>query len=145
MKNWGKIILILGIVGLVAAFLVYKFVYNKPHTDYAKAKPEVVEEASVCFDEFVNNRTEAEQKYNGKVVQLTGPFTRWEQNDSLLVLVFVFNQGDFGDEGIRCTLLPGIDTASLNVKPGMQLTVKGLLTGYNETDVILENCSIVKP
>ncbi len=145
MKKWGKVIVGLFIIGLVAALLVFKFIYNKPHRNYAQAKPEIITEARICFDEFVKNRFEAEQKYNGKIVQLTGPFMRWEQNDTLLVLVFVFNQGDFGDEGIRCTLLPGIDTSSLNVKPGMQLAVKGLLTGYNETDVIMENCTIVKP
>lgn len=145
MKNWIKILGGLFLVGILAAIAVYFFVYNKPHTDYSQAKPEIVTTARECFDAFVNNRTEAEQKFNGKVVQISGPMTRFEQNDSLWVVVFVFNEGVFGDEGIRCTLLPGTPVESLNLQPGSEVAIKGLLTGYNETDVIMEKCSFVKP
>jgi hypothetical protein len=144
MNKWIKIFLVLIGVGVVAGIAVYVFVYNKPHTDYANAKPEIVAEARACFDEFVNNRTQAEQKYNGKIVQLSGEVTRIEKNDTLAVLVFVFNEGVFGDEGVRCTMLPDASAAA-EVKPGVRVAVKGLLTGYNETDVIMENCSLVKP
>ncbi|MDK2909079.1 MAG: hypothetical protein PWR20_646 [Bacteroidales bacterium] len=145
MNKLLKIFLVVFILGLLAGIAAYVFVYNKPHTDYARAKPELIVDARQCFDEFVNNRSQAEQKYNGKIVQLTGALTRIESNDSLSVIVFVFNEGIFGDEGIRCTLLPDYKPSSLNLKPGDQIEVKGLITGYNETDVIMENCSLVKP
>lgn len=144
MKKWMKTLLVLIGLGVAAAVAMYVFVYNKPHTDYARAKPEIVADARACFDEFVNNRSQAEQKYNGKIVQLSGEITRIEKNDTLMVLVFVFNEGVFGDEGVRCTMLPGF-SATAEVQPGERVAVKGLLTGYNETDVIMENCSVVKP
>lgn len=145
MNKWLKIILVLFVLGVLGGIGVYIFVYNKPHTDYAKAKPEIIAEARACYDEFVSDRFQAEQKYNGKIVQLYGTFSRVEKNDSLTVLVFVFNEGVFGEEGIRCTMLPSISYESLEQQIGNQIVVKGFLTGYNETDVIMENCSIVEP
>jgi hypothetical protein len=57
--------------------------------------------------------------------------------------VFVFEQGDFGDEGIRCTMLPKYNFEAGKLQPDVEIKVKGYCTGYNETDVILEKCSII--
>ncbi len=38
MKTWLKVLLILFFAGLIAAFLGYKFIYNKPHADISKAE-----------------------------------------------------------------------------------------------------------
>lgn len=144
MKKWMKVIFLLAIAGIFAALAGYFFVYNKPHKDYARAKPDYILSAEACYQSFVNNRQESETLYNGKVIQLTGIPARQEQNDSLAVVVFVFSQGIFGDEGIRCTLLPEYSDQTI-VAEGMEITLKGYLTGFNDTDVILEQCSVVAP
>lgn len=46
MKRYLKIIGILAVLCIVAALLIYKFIYNKPHRDYEKAKAEFTIEAS---------------------------------------------------------------------------------------------------
>ena len=97
------------------------------------------------FSEYRNNRTSAEQTYNGKVLEITGDLSYTEQADSLIIAVFAIEEGMFGDEGIRCTMLPGHQEKTKTLEPGINVTLKGYCTGYNETDIILEKCSIIKP
>ena len=142
-----KLIIKIGIpalvLGTVAAIYVYSFVINKSHPDYRNMKPEYVMLAHDMFENYKNDRISAESVYNGKMVQLNGTLDKIESNDSLLVGIFVFDQGMFGDEGIRCTLLPGPGSELDNLASGSEVRIKGFVTGYNETDVILEKCSIV--
>jgi len=81
-------------------------------------------------------KNESAQKYNGKIIEIIGKFVKIESNDSLSVVVFVFKQGDFGDEGIRCTLLPHCKQHAAQLNPGAEIHIKGLCAGYNDTDVI---------
>lgn len=144
MKTWLKILIIIAFIGLLAAFLVWKYVINKPHTDYSKAKAEVEVLASDLFNKYTGNKVTANQSYTGKVIQLKGNFSKIEQNDSSAIVIFVFRQGDFGDEGIRCVLLPEEKAKIKEIKPNQELILKGLCTGFNETDVMVEKCVIVK-
>jgi len=66
-----------------------------------------------------------------------------ETADSLVIAVFVFNQGDFGDEGIRCTMMKKFNDEANRLQPDGEIIVKGYCTGFNETDVILEKCSLI--
>ncbi len=142
MKNkFVKIGLAVVIVGLIGAFAVYHFVYNKPHKDYTKEEPAYSLKAETLFNEFVNDTQKANEKYTGKVLQISGRPNKVENTDSTLVLVFAFEEGMFGDEGIRCHMLPEYQsTDDLNLAGDMNL--KGFCTGYNDTDVILEHCSV---
>jgi lysyl-tRNA synthetase class II len=134
MKTWIRIILGLAITGIIAAVLGYFFIYNKPHPDYEHLKADFMMQTQAMFDEFAADNNAANQKYNGKMIELTGPITRMEITDSLTTAVFVFRQGDFGDEGIRCTVLPKFMELAQNLQPGY-------CTGYTG-DVIFEQCSI---
>ena len=131
------------ILGLIAAALVFKFVVNKPHRDYEKTKAAFTLLAADLFQEYRTDRTKAETTFNGQVVQLNGRIDRIEQIDSLMVGVFVFDTGIFGDEGVRCTMLPNHENSLLNLAEGTEARIKGYVTGFNDTDVILEKCSVV--
>lgn len=143
MKTWVKIILGLAVVGIIALFLVYKFVYNKQHPDYENAEAQFSMTATELFQAFKTNKDAASTKYNGKMITLTGKLSKVESADSLVIAVFVFSQGDFGDEGVRCTMLKKFNDAADKLQPDGDFMVKGYCTGYNETDVILEKCSII--
>ena len=84
------------------------------------------------------------EKYNGKVIQISGKYSGIEENDTLSVIVFSFKQGIFGDEGIRCILLTRYKNIKNNLPKDSLISIKGFCSGYNETDVILTNCSIQK-
>ena len=143
-----KLIIKLGIggmlVGLIAVLLVFRFVINKPHPDYEKIEPAFVLLAADLFESYAGDRSTAEELYNGKIVQLNGTLTKIEKTDSLTVGIFVFDEGMFGDEGVRCTMLPQYAQVPGDFAEGSEVRIKGFVAGYNETDVILDKCSIIK-
>jgi len=143
MKTWVKIVLGLIVIGIIALFLVYKFVYNKQHPDYENIEASYTLNAQDLYQAYRSDRDAASAKYNGKMIALTGNLSKIEAADSLVTAVFVFSQGDFGDEGIRCTMLPKFNTEAGKLQPDGEVKVKGYCTGFNETDVILEKCSII--
>lgn len=142
MNKWVLIIGSLLIIGIIGGILGYKFVYNKPHRDYEAAQPDYTLKAIALFEAYSNSRSDAELKYNGKVLEITGRVSSVETPDSLMIVVFTMREGMFGEEGIRCTLLPGHQSRGLKLSPGDEVIVKGYCTGYNGTDVIFEKCSI---
>ena len=144
MKLWVKILLALFIIGVIAAFYVYKYVYNKPHPDFEKMTPAYSIPAADLYNTFKANKTASEKKYNGQVIEIRGTLSKVEAKDSLVIAVFVFNQGMFGDEGIRCSMLKKYNEEAKKLSPGTSLKIKGYCTGYNETDVILEQCCLIK-
>ncbi|MBT7622108.1 MAG: hypothetical protein HN593_06715 [Lentimicrobiaceae bacterium] len=143
MKNWLKVFLFAGIVGLAAIAYMWFFMYNKPHTDYDKATPDFIISANECYNHFYNGQESPDKAFTGKVLQLHGFLTSVDDLDSTAVIVFTYNEGMFGDEGIRCTLLPTYKDEGLNFDKSKSITIKGFCSGYNDTDVILEHCSII--
>lgn len=140
MKRFIKIIVVLFVAGVLAAAYVWFFVYNKPHRDFEKAKPVIVESARQCYQNFKANPRASE---SGKVIELYGLPAGIEHSDSLVVVVFAFQKGMFGNEGIRCTVLPNFRKATTELSLHDTLYIKGFCSGYNGTDVILEDCSII--
>lgn len=134
--------LLLGI-GILAGGYVYFFVWNKAHPEYADLKADHELQAQELFDAFTTDAESASLKYNGKMILLAGDVNKVEQADSLTIAVYVFSEGMFGDEGIRCTFLSSDELKNLSSEDLKGKRIKGYCTGYNDTDVILENCSIV--
>jgi type II secretory pathway pseudopilin PulG len=145
MKKWLKVLLVLAVIGIIAALYIYFFVYNKPHRDIEKAKPDFTMQAEMLYNEFTSQKDSANTKYLDKVLEINGNLKSVEKTDTLSIIVFSFNEGMFGDEGIRCTLLPKYREMASDLKPNDMVTIKGLCQGYNDTDVILEKCSITNP
>ena len=144
MKKWQIYLLIVVILALLTALYVYVFIYNKPHRNYETATPDYILSSKTLFDSYKNDKLKAQKDYNGKVIQIKGNLKNIEDRDSLVVAIFVFGQGDFGDEGIRCTMIPKFNREMREFKTTDFLNIKGYCTGYNGTDVILEKCSLVK-
>jgi hypothetical protein len=142
MKTWMKITMILLALGFIGAGLGYKFVYNKPHINYEKASVDFSLAGSELFSQFKSSTHQASERYTGKVLEISGKLNSVETPDSLTIAVFTLDEGMFGDEGIRCTMLPN-HSGSISQFIGRDVKLKGYCTGYNETDVIMEKCSII--
>jgi len=142
MKRSYKILLILVVVSILGAAYGWFFVYNKPHTDYSKEKPVAVLNAESCYTSFANGEDKTKQ-WLGQVIQISGTANSIEKGDSLTTIVFVFSEGMFGDEGIRCSLLPDAAEKVASLTFPVDITLKGYCTGYNETDLVIEQCSII--
>jgi hypothetical protein len=143
MKTWIKIVIALGILGIIAGVLVYKFYINKPHPDYENMEPAYRLSAQDLFNAYTANQTSADSKYNGQLLELNGILNKVETTDSLVTLVFIFDKGDFGDAGVRCTMLPNHNEEAKKLKPDGTVKIKGYCTGFTN-DVVLEQCSIVE-
>jgi hypothetical protein len=144
MKKWLKIILVLAVIGIIAALLVYKFVINKPHPDYATMKPEATINAAELYKQYKENKVLADSLFTGKLIEVSEILAKTEETDTTVIAVFVFSQGDFGDEGLRCVFLPSFKEKAKQLKTGNKVKIKGFCTGYNDTDVVLEQCSLVE-
>lgn len=144
MKRWMFIVTSILILGILGALLGYKFIYNKPHRNYETASVDYAISCEALFAEFINSRAEAENKYNGKVLEINGILSVVENPDSLSIVVFALQEGIFGDEGIRCTLLSNYRDKTKSLQAGDRVTIKGYCTGYNDTDIILEKCSLIQ-
>lgn len=143
-RKWILIIGSLAIVGIIAAILIYVFVYNKPHPDYAEAEPEFRITATELYNDFRDNAMVANGKYNGKILAVEGSLSSVENTDEQTIAVFAIEEGLFGDEGIRMVMLPEYADRVAQYTPGSTIVVKGFCSGYNATDVILEHCSVVE-
>lgn len=144
MKKWIKIILVLVALGIIAAILVYKFYINKPHPDFDKLPAEYSLSASDLYDSYQSNKDSTDKIFNGKVIEINGTISSVEIVDTLVIATFVFKQGDFGDEGIRCTMLEKYNEETKKILPGADIKIKGFCSGFNDTDVILEKASLIK-
>lgn len=142
MKRWIKILLTLMGTGAVAALLVYVFVYNKPHEDYEKKDADFKLSAEDFFNECKNDQEASKLKYNDKVVQVSGILTKIEDADTLVTMVYVFEEGMFGDAGVRCEMLEKYNEKARNIRIGEEVSIKGFYTGFIE-DANLKYCSIV--
>jgi len=73
---------------------------------------------------------------------VTGKLSALENVDSTTIAYFVLDEGMFGNEGIRISLFPE-ETGKLSASNLNKLTnIKGLCSGYNDTEIILEHGSI---
>ncbi|MEZ5084481.1 MAG: hypothetical protein R2750_13710 [Bacteroidales bacterium] len=143
MKKWIIILLALVILGIIGAGLAYKYIYNKPHKNYEIEIVDFSMSANDLFQQYRIHTIFAQQKYNGKVIKITGILSKIETSGDLTIGVFALDEGPFGDEGIRCTMLEN-HAEDLADYEGKNITIKGYCTGFNDTDVILEKCSIIK-
>ena len=142
MKKCFKITGGLAAIGIIAAVLIYVFVINKAHPDYEQEKASYVLQAEELFDQYRSGNA-ANEKYTGKVIQITGILQKIDQADSADIVIFVFDEGMFGDEGVRCTMLPKYTEQCKAYALNTSITIKGYCTGYNDTDVVLKYCSII--
>lgn len=144
MKKWLKILIILFLAGAISAALFYHLVINKPHPDYENEPAKFRLPAKELFDQFSLNAKESGNKYNGQVIEITGKFSNFEHNDSLVIVALNFKDGLFGPEGVRCTFLPKFNAAIEKYSKDADIKIKGFCSGYNDTDVILIKCSVQK-
>jgi hypothetical protein len=143
MKRNRLILIALGVSALLAASVIVYLLYHKPHEDYSIAEADYSLTPQQLYEQFLNNQSDADLRYNGKVIEISGIPDAWEEVDSLTIAIFIFGEGDFGPVGIRATFLGKVSPE--NLQAGAPLTIKGFCSGYNGEDVILEQCTLLTP
>lgn len=138
---WKKIILSLLVLGVLGGVYGYFFMYNKSHPDYEDLDVEVTISAEDIFQQCRADGKAAD--FTGKMIELTGTPQEIETNDGLITMVFVFEEGMFGAEGVRATFLSKYNEEVEALIMNTEVRLKAYCTGYNETDVVLEKASLI--
>jgi len=133
-----KKILVAVIIVAVLAAVAFIAVYNKPHQSVDNVDTEVT--AIQLIEAFDNNEVVANETYLDKVIEVKGKVRQvLKQQNSFVVLL-----GDDSSlmSGVSCTLDNKDDSLAYGLKPGDELVIRGICTGYL-LDVVLINCKIV--
>ncbi len=145
MKKIMKFGLLILIVGAISAALVWKFYVNKPHEDIEKATPAFSLSVADIWKSYNENLTVSDSLYTGKVLELNGALSRVDKADSLTYAIFVMEADSmFGDKSIRCEMLEKYANEASGIASGTTIKIKGFCTGFDQTDVKLNKCSIIK-
>jgi|APIni6443716594_1056825.scaffolds.fasta_scaffold796866_1 hypothetical protein len=145
MKNIVRIVLILAAIGLVSAALVWKFYVNKPHEDIDSADAAFSLTTEEIWNQYNSSQRTADSLYTGQVIELSGKLSRVDTNDTLVSLIFVMDADSmFGDKTISCQVYQKHNEAAMKLTEGTLVKIKGYCTGYNDPDIKLNKCSIVK-
>ena len=140
-----RIALILAGLGLIAAALVWKFYVNKPHDDIEESTPAFSMAAAELWKQYNANLKTADSLYTGKVIEITGKLDRTDKSDTLVYAVFVMEVDSmFGDKSVRCEMLQKYNTEAPALEKDAQVKIKGFCTGFDQTDIKFNKCSIVK-
>jgi flagellar basal body-associated protein FliL len=138
MKQWIKIVLIIGFICLVAGGGLAYWIFNKPHRDVTQEKG-VQLTAQKMYDAFRTNEAEANKLYLDKAIEMTGEVGEVVTNqDGNIVVNFKTNDSLFV---INCTF----KTNPGQLKTGSTITFKGICTGYiPDANVVINEGVLVK-
>lgn len=133
-----KVVLGIPIIVLIAgAYGIYLF--NKKPADIREKKSDFTLTATELTTEFSADEAVASKKYADKVITLVGKVT-----DVSVSTHTIFLEGADPLSGVTCTFYED-EASQFNSYPvGASARIKGKCTG-KLTDVVLNNCSFLKP
>ena len=133
MKKIVVSILVLLCIGLVYGF----YLYNKKTPSLENEKPDYTLTADELYTSFSTDEASAMEKYEGKILQVSGKVLMLTQTDSISNVVLNAEDALFGS--VNCSF----STLKETLQKEENIVVKGQCQGYL-TNVILNNCVLVK-
>jgi tRNA_anti-like len=131
-----KIILSLLAVGLIGGGIGY-YQYNRPLATMSESKAAITTDAQTLFNAYEINETDANAKYNGKVVSVAGKVKEVTKAEKVTIVL----ETESAMSSVLCNLDPTAQHAKIDFQPGETVKIKGECTGFL-MDVILERCIV---
>ena len=132
--------ILLSIVLLVSiGVAVGIYLYHKPRTTAASQKADFTLTATELYRQFETDEAKANQKYSGKILEVTGAVGEVQKKDSASAVLLAVPEA-MG--GINCSLSAGDNMPAL--QQGNSITIKGKCTGFL-MDVNLLDAVITAP
>lgn len=135
MKTLKKILIAATILGLIAAAYGY-YLYNKPHTSTSDKDIDASVTAEQIVSEYEADENAANQKYLGKVIEVTGVVSD-KSVDEKGVLNMTLKGGDLA--GVTCQFEKNEAMNVGSIQTGSTVKIKGECTGIL-MDVVFVNC-----
>ncbi|MDQ3049841.1 MAG: OB-fold putative lipoprotein [Bacteroidota bacterium] len=136
-----KKIVIVIIVALVLGGGYGYYLYNKPVANTESIDAAYSLSADELFSHFENNETDANTKYLGKIIEVSGKVKEFSIGDSGELNLVLASGSEMN--GINCGLSKGQDARYKNYEVGDSIKIKGECSGIS-MDVVLTRCVIVK-
>jgi hypothetical protein len=133
------VILLFILLAVLAALIIWKWVYKKSDISVASKKAEVEIEAAALTHEFESDEDAANARYLGKIISVSGNVSSVTEAEQSLS-VYLKNNEDMS--GVMCTLSKNSVTTG-QIKVGDKIKIKGYCDGYL-MDVKLNKCSLEK-
>jgi|SRR5450755_4390482 hypothetical protein len=121
----------------LAGWGIYK-VY-KPHRNVESEQAVATLTAVSLYNEFLNSESQANKKWVGKVIEITGTISSVNEAGNYVSV----NLGATAEGGVNCSVLKKDMPPDNKLKKGDLITVKGKCTGFL-MDVNLVDCVIKK-
>ena len=138
-----KIVIIVLVVGGLAAAGIGKYFFDKKPEGLGDKKPDFTMTCDAVFNEFVANKDAATKKYLGKTILLDGEIESVEKDSSNVSVIYKTT----GGQGNVVCRMDSTDALKVTAASGKKLQLKGECTGY-EDDLIVElsfnRCVLVK-
>lgn len=131
-----KKLLLLGLTMALIAIGIGFYFFNKKVEGLEDVKADYRLSSNELFDAFDQNEAEAQAKFVGKVLEVSGEVVRSNMNDSLPTITLRAENSMIG--GINCTFPKAIN----KVNNGAPIVVKCECQGFL-MDVILNNCILI--
>ena len=122
-RRKGKIISGVTFLVIALGIAVVFGIWNKPHQNVEDAKAIAVT-AEELYRSFVKDSVKAGQLYSNKVLQVSGEVSRVSENQQAQQVVFL--RTGVPEAFINCT----VEGKKINAKPGEQIRIKGICSGY---------------
>jgi hypothetical protein len=136
-----RTILWIGIPLLLLLAVAWAYhLYVKPHQSAAGETADFSIDADSLYSQYQANEHAADQKYLGKVIEVSGKLSDIQHNGN--AEVWILSQQGSGGGGINCQLFAGVKPDP-EPKSGDIVTVKGRCTGFL-MDVNLVDCVLRK-
>jgi Tfp pilus assembly protein PilV len=131
-----KILLSIGLIVCIG-IAVGIYLYQKPRTAAASQQTDFTLSADDLYKQFETNETAANQKYAGKILEVTGTVGEVQKTDSAYSILLTAKEA-MG--GINCSMaLANADA----VQQGKNITIKGKCAGFlmdvNVLDAVIVN------
>jgi DNA/RNA endonuclease YhcR with UshA esterase domain len=124
---------------LVTLFAWAWHLCDRPHQSAADETVALFIAADSLYRQYQSDEHAADQKYMGKVIEVTGNISEIQHNGTSEIWIL---SAQPGGGGINCELFPGAKT-DFHPKTGDPVTVKGRCTGFlmdvNLADCVLSN------
>lgn len=134
-----KVIIITAIGVLVIGITYAYYLFNKKTQSIAGEKPHYIMTATALVSEFELGEKEANSKFLGKIIEVSGVVTEKTKNSNGMYNLTI--QGaDLA--GVGCEFEPAANKTVAAIKEGEIIKVKGICSGVL-MDVILVNCSVI--
>jgi hypothetical protein len=129
------------IVIIIGGITAMSYVFRGAENSVANENAVYTTTADELFSVFEENETAANEKFLGKVIEVTGTIGEIEKTENGQLVLLLSCNSPMG--GVRCTFETRQDKVLKQVSQGTSCTIKGKCSGML-MEVVLDNCSLSK-